>query len=226
MNEDEAVDKIKNLMSSIDTVTRYSNAGSKFPLVFLLFLLGVVGTNLITIILDIYDYQIVSAPMSSVNVLNGTMIIEVGFFWLPLWAVLIFLAYRILHKPLVTDKPRDWEKDLDEGIIGVMKIIEKHDWESTLADLKKARRSFIVISGLQFFVSWLLVLFFVALGAGLIDSILKSYINDYIILGISLVIVLVLGDRSIQKSYRELWYVDDLITELRWFYLEFERSGI
>lgn len=226
MNEEEAVDKVKELMSSIDTVTRYSDAGTKLPTVFLLFLFAVVGTNLITIAINIYDFQKVMWPMSWITLSSLSLSIDAGIFWLPLWAVLIYLAYRILHKPLVGEKPKEWEKDLQEGIVGVMKIIEKHDWEQTLADMKKARRSFIIISALQFVVNWLLVLFFVALGTGLIEVIFSSSISYYVIFGVSLVIVIVIGDRSIQKSFKELWYVDDLITELRWFYLGFERSGI
>lgn len=40
------------------------------------------------------------------------------------------------------------------------------------------------------------------------------------------VLVAILGDRPIRKSYDKLWQMDNLVTELRWFYLEFHGSGI
>ena len=58
------------------------------------------------------------------------------------------------------------------------------------------------------------------------NGIFGAEYNSLFISLISALIVVGLGDRSLKKSYRELWYMDGLIAELRWFYLEFQGSDL
>lgn len=231
MNEDEAVQKMRDLQTSLETSMRYSLAGNRFRGVFLMALAGIMLSLVIVLLSDIYDYNLVYTFLGNIPI-TGTenTSINTGIPVFALWLVISFVIYAYLKKAFSSYPSGAWDKDLDEGIPGILKIIEKEDWQETMMQLRNAKQSFIVISMLQFLLSWALTfiaLFFVySMLAGLIIGISLAHLNLYIIGFVAAVLVVGIGDRYIRKSYDELWYMDGLIAELRWFYLEFQGSGL
>lgn len=122
---------------------------------------------------------------------------------------------------------KDWDDYLKEGVTGILQIIETTAWEEVLINLKKAKLAFIVLSAMIFLVYLgitFIVLFF-AYGF-LLESVLGIPINLYLVLLGSILLVIALGDKTIRQRYNELWHMDNLVTELRWFYTEFQNTGI
>lgn len=122
---------------------------------------------------------------------------------------------------------KDWDDYLKEGVTGILQIIETTAWEEVLINLKKAKLAFIVLSAMVFLVYLgitFIVLFF-AYGF-LLESVLGIPINLYLVLLGSILLVIALGDKTIRQRYNELWHMDNLVTELRWFYTEFQNTGI
>lgn len=226
MNEKEAVDKMRDLQSSIETSMGYSRSGSKFPVLFLLTLCGILGTLVLFLVWDFYNYFSISTDLTSVPIGSGSSV-SVSAIVLLMWIIIAAIFYNILARAYRSTPTGKWDRDLDEGITGIIKIIENEDWDETLMGLRKAKLSFVFLGVMQFVLYWALaaivfslVFYFVA------GALFGVGYSNLFISGISAIIVLGLGDSSIKKSYRQLWYMDGLIAELRWFYLEFQGSEL
>ncbi len=226
MDENEAVEKIRQLKLSVDTTLRYWKAGTQFPKVFLIILSGILAVNLFSLWLNVYNLEIVNYFLGSIKIGAGNHL-EEGVPDFAIFFVFAVIVYKILHKPFKMPVGKEWDEYLKEGVPGIIRIIETTDWEEMLVNLKKAKLAFIVISAMVFllYLGITFILFFFAYGL-LLESVLGIPINLYIVLFGSILLVIALGDRSIRQRYYELWHMDSLVTELRWFYTEFQNTGI
>ncbi len=219
--ENRAVEIIRDLQKSLETSYRYSSAGTKFPQVFLMILYGILGVGVISLAANYYNYVVVSAFPGGVEIATGSYI-NLDVIWTLYLAVVSILVYRMLKKAFLEGKGANWEEFLKEGAVGILRIVENTDWEDVLTILRKAKVVFVVLSVLEFTVALGLayvILFFV--GDLLMGEIFSTPISLYTILGVSLTVIIGLGDKAISRSYSELWHMDSLVAELRWFYLEF-----
>ncbi len=226
MDEKEAVKKIRELKKSLDTTMRYWKAGSEFPKIFIVILSAILAVNLAYLLLRIYNLEIVNTFLGNIKIGSGSYI-GAGIPAVAILAVFAVIVYIILHKPFKMPIGKDWDDYLKEGVTGILQIIEITDWEEVLINLKKAKLVFIVLSAMIFLVYLgitFIVLFF-AYGF-LIESVLGIPINLYFVLLGSILLVIALGDKTIRQRYNELWHMDNLLTELRWFYTEFQNTGI
>lgn len=215
---------MRELMTSVEVAERYSNAWRKFPSIVLLALFAVVVADVISILVNLYNYFTLNTYLNNFypgN--NGSFGIGAGLLVLVAWIPIGYAMYRILRSSL--RKPMDgaWREDLEEGAIGILKIMEDMDWNQKLMELRRAKLVFVFFSILQLLLSWVIV--FILLYIGLFYLMLPFYNavpNIYVEIVLSVVIVLGLGDRYISQKYGQLWNMDNLISELRWFYFEFE----
>jgi len=231
LNENEAVEKMKDLEVSISTLLKYRSVRKKLPGLFMIFLLTVLGTLLISVLVNYYDYLIAYPYLGALFPDSTGTYTNVTAPVLALWIVSVYISYRMLRSSMKENKVLNWGNDLKEGVIGILKIIENQDWNRTLIDLKEAKQAFLLVSILKLILFWVIAIIAAILVLGVMGSYVlsQSIYNNYFIAVIVIVagvIVLGLGDRSISKSYRELWYMDSLIYELRWFYIEFQGSGL
>ncbi len=117
-----------------------------------------------------------------------------------------------------------WNEDLEEGPIGIIKIMSRYDWEKILEELKYAKQGFILVSVLQLLLVFLLTVALLFLSmATLMAIILQTNVNGYYILFAGLIITLILGDKTLAKLYKRIWNADILIDELRRFHLEIDQ---
>lgn len=226
MNENEAVEKVRQLRLSVDTTLRYWKAGAQFPKVFLIILSGILAMNLFSLWLNVYNLEIANYFLGSIKIGAGSYLGE-GFPDFAIFFVFAVIVYKILHKPFKMPVGKEWDEYLKEGVPGIIRIIETTDWEEMLVNLKKAKLAFIVISAMLFLVylGITFTVFFYVYGI-LLENILGIPVNLYIVLFGSILLVIALGDRSIRQRYNELWHMDSLVTGLRWFYTEFQNAGI
>lgn len=225
MNEDEAVKKMEDLMNSVETATKYSLVASKIPAVFLIVLAAIVEADFVTIAINFYNYSTVNTYLYNLPV-GSTFSLGAGLVVVICWIPLAYIAYRIIRGALRGRMDQGWKSDLREGVVGILKIIEETDWESRLNDLKRAKLVFVFFSALQLMVSWAVTAVLLFFASIFLLVPLSITANPYLILVIAVVIVVGLGDTYIKGRYRQLWNMDNLISELRWFYLEFEGSGL
>ena len=217
---------MRALQNSVSTAIRYSAARNRFPTVITIVLATVLASSLLVLITDYYDYATLYPYMGSIPLPgtgNFSALVIVGLFWL----FILSYIYFTLNSAYTSSKGISWENSLSEGILGILRIIEHEDWEDILFHLRRAKQGFLVLSIFQFITYWVLASILLWLFYGfIIQGIFGVAQNIFIVLPFSAIFVLILGDHSIRKSYNELWFMDGLITELRWFYLEFQGSGI
>lgn len=227
MNQDDAVEKMRSLGNAINTAEKYNRARDRFPALFLILMLSVIGANLIIMGGRIYNYSIAYPSLRYIPLGPNGSSMGIGIPVLLFLAIMGWLIYRILYRAFRAVPERRWDVDLEEGVTGIIKILENEDWERTLAGLKRAKQSFMILTALQFIVAWVFTFIAVFLVyAFLVSAVMGGFVNYYAAAGISAVLVVGLGDRTITKRYRELWYMDNLVAELRWFYLEFRGTEL
>jgi hypothetical protein len=226
MDEKEAVEKIRELKVSLNTTLRYWKSGAQFPKVFLIILSGILAVNLVSLCLNVYNLEIANAFLGNIEVGIGNYV-GVGLPVVAVFAVFAVIVYKILHKPFKVPAENDWDEYLKEGVTGIIRIIEITDWEEILVNLKKAKLAFIVVSAMLFLVylGITFTVFFFIYGI-ILESIFGIPINLNIVLFGSILLVIALGDKSLRQRYNELWNMDSLVAELRWFYSEFQNAGI
>lgn len=225
MREQDAVEKMTDLMNSVETATKYSNVASCIPAMFLLSLVAVLEADLITIAINYYNYATLNTflynlPVTSIFSISSGIAVVLG--WLPIG----YIMYRMVKRAL--DRPMDqsWKTDLKGGVLGILKIIEQTNWEEKLTELKRAKLIFLFFSVMELLLSWVLTVILLYFASIPLLGAFSIYPNTYAILILSVVIVAGLGDTYIKGRYRQLWNMDNLISELRWFYLEFEGEGL
>ena len=226
MDEKEAVEKMRELKKSLEITLRYERAGMQFPKVLLIILSAILAANIISFYVNMYNLEILNPFLGTIQA-GSNYYIGVGIPVLAFFAAIAAIVYRILHKPFTEPIENSWDEYLKEGIIGIMRIIEISNWEEILTNLKRAKLAFIVLSALTFllYLGIIFILLFFAYGI-LISGIFGIPVNLYIILLGSILMVIAIGDRTIRQSYNELWHMDNLVAELRWFYSEFQNAGI
>lgn len=217
MDENEAVDKMRGLKKSIKTALRYERSGEKLPEVVLIILIAILAAGFVAFSVNLYNLETLNPFLG--NILIGNSYFGVGIPVLLLYAIFAFVVHRILHRPFTVSPENSWNEYLKEGVIGIMRIIEISDWEGILINLKKAKQAFIVLSAMSFLLNLgiiFIILFFAY--AILITGIFGIPTNLYLVLLGSVLMAFGVGDKTIRKSYSELWHMDNLVAELRWFY--------
>ncbi len=226
MDENEAVDKMRELKRALETALRYEKSGESFPEAFLLILIAILISAFVSLLVNIYNFEKLSPFLGNIPV-GHVYYISVGIPISAIFAIISVVVYRIFHRPFTVPLESSWDEYLNEGAIGIMHIIEITDWEEILFNLKRAKVAFVVLSTLTllFYLGIIFILLFFTYGI-LITDIFGVPINVPIIILVSIIVVIGLGDRTIRQSYKELWRMDNLIVELRWFYSEFQNTGI
>jgi hypothetical protein len=225
MDENEAMDKMRELKKSIDTALRYERSGEKLPEVFLIILMAILAADLVAFSVNLYNLETLNPFLG--NILVGNTYFGIGIPVLLLFAIFALVVYRILHRPFTVPSENSWDEYLKEGVIGIMRIIEISDWEKILINLNKAKQAFTVLSTMTFLLNLgiiFIILFFAY--AILITGIFGIPTNLYLVLLGSVLMALGVGDKMIRKSYSELWHMDNLVAELRWFYTELQNREI
>ncbi|MCL4413081.1 MAG: hypothetical protein M1526_07000 [Candidatus Thermoplasmatota archaeon] len=221
MTTENAVEKMRELMASVDSINRFSNVRKTLPLLVIITLVSVLSSFVIVALIDVYDFLTVSFPgnimISNVSI-GGWLIAGIA------WIAGIVSVYIVMRRAYNRPHELKWNEDLEEGPIGIIKIMSRYDWEKILEELKYAKQGFILVSVLQLLLVFLLTVALLFLSmATLMAIILQTNANGYYILFAGLIITLILGDKTLAKLYKRIWNADILIDELRRFHLEIDQ---
>lgn len=225
MNEEDAVEKMRDLMSTMDAMEKFKNIREKFPAVVLIAIGSILASALIFLMVYLYDYITVTFFLGYIYIHNIGF--GAGVFAAIAWVAGILLIYWTLSKAYKVISHTNWEDDLEEGPIGIIKIMSRYDWNRKLLDLKQAKQGFVLVTILQLLLNFFFIFVFTFIGFGLIISLFFQMSPDpYVVLVLSIVITLVLGDRNLRRLYRRLWSADILIGEVGGFYSEFSERQL
>jgi hypothetical protein len=225
MNSDSAIDKMRELMLTIDSLTRFSNIRRKFPLLLLITL----GTILISVIslAIVYFYDFYSVTMVGYIQTGASSYFGGSIFSLVIWAAGMIVIYLVMVRAYRAPQEIKWDEDLKEGPLGIIKIMQKYDWEKILVDLRYAKQGFILVSILQLLLYFFLTFFFLfLLFTYLVGGLLQVFASMYYVAFSAAIITLILGDKTLVKLYNRIWSANVLIDELRRFRIEFSQREL
>jgi len=122
-------------------------------------------------------------------------------------------------------KVGQWKSKLDEGVPGAIELLQSLEWETVFSDIRYAKVGFLLYGIAKMLTSWFLVIVSLFLFNGIVESVFHVSINYVTILVLSLVVVLVLNRNGLRKRYEQVWKLDWLLWELRWFESEFRGAN-
>lgn len=224
MTSEPAIEKMRELMLTIDSLNRFGNLRRKFPALLLITLCSILVSFVIFALVEVYDFSTVTwlgNVMISNLYVDGWLIASVA------WLGGVIAVYTVMDRAYRSPREVDWEEDLKEGPIGIIKIMSKHDWDKILLDLRYAKQGFILVSILQLFLYFFIIIILLVLLLGLLlQAIMQVHVNGYYILISALLVTLVVGDRTLVKLYNRIWNANLLIDELRRFHIEFSQREL
>lgn len=225
MTVENAENKMRELMLTIDSLNRFSNIRSKFPTLLLVALFSILMSVVIFALVEVYDYNTVTwlgnIKISSSGYVGGWLIASVA------WIGGMISVYLVMDRAYRKPREVNWEEDLNEGPVGIIKIMSRYDWDRILLELRWAKQGFALVSVLQlilYFFIIIIVLFF--LFVLLVQVLLQVHVNGYYILISALIVTLIVGDKTLVRLYNRLWNANILIEELRRFHFEFSKREL
>ena len=117
-----------------------------------------------------------------------------------------------------------WKQVLDEGLPGVIKLLQELNWEEVFNNIRHAKLGSWLYGIAKIAVYWVLTV----VGFSLITSVMRQSWHfgtpEYVIELLSLVFVLLLSKKDLCSRYKQIGRLDMLFWELRWFESEYRRA--
>lgn len=117
-----------------------------------------------------------------------------------------------------------WKNSLTEGIPGALKLIQELDWNSVFEDIRISKIGYALYLIVKIIGYWVLAFVALILPYYLLAYAAHLEINFYILLLVSLALVLVRTRKDLQNRFKQVASLDTLLFELRWFESEFRRA--
>jgi uncharacterized membrane protein len=224
MSETDVVEKVSELMRTLDDVKRYRELAYAMVDLLAIMVVSAIAVILITFSQGVYD--VVSGyPAYGIGLFDGIPTSES----VSLVVIVVALA-GILGGILWVDRrvrrtrTGEWAKTMEEGLPGAVKLLSDMDWESQLGMISTSRTAYLFYALLKvagYSLLTYIVLLFVGGFSGL-WYIVPS--GPYLVIPISVVVVLIFSKKSLEAGFNRLRSLDLLFWDLRWFYSEFKRA--
>jgi hypothetical protein len=116
-----------------------------------------------------------------------------------------------------------WKKELEQNnsTLGAMKILAELDWPNVFQDIRYSKVGFVFYSILKVVGYWILTFIVLSIISIFGLSALHVTPNGISLAILSLIIVVALSSKDLQRRYYQSWALDSLLWELRWFDSEF-----
>jgi hypothetical protein len=224
MSEAEVVEKVSELMRTLDDVKRYRELAYAMVDFLAIMMVSAIAVILLTFSQGVYDVTS-GFPAYGPGLFDG--IPTSGFVSL---AVAVVVLAGVLGGILWVDrrvrrtKTGEWAKTMEEGLPGAVKLLSELDWESQLGMVSTSRIAYLFYVLLKiagYSLLTYIVLLFVGGFSGLWYLVPSG---QYYVIPISVILVLIFSKKSLEAGFNRLRSLDLLFWDLRGFYSEFKRT--
>ena len=226
MSEADVVTKVGDLMKALDEVNKYRElalALVDFAGIFVISLIAAFVWFDVQALYGIYFGFLQSSGVS----FFGPVIPSTGpTSIVPFFIVLAGFLGGILwvSKRVEKTKTGEWEKSLEEGAPGAIKLLGEMDWESQLSSVSLARVSFLLYATIKVVAYFLLISFFLVFAEIFVAGLVGLAFNTTFVLLTALILALIINRRGFENAFQRLRTLDLLFWDLRGFYSEFKRA--
>jgi hypothetical protein len=218
VTEEKVVSKVAELMETLDQVKKY-NAFMRSLKNFAL----IVGGSIAAFLTLLTLYEIFEIDLN----INNSFFFAFASLTLLIPVAGLLIGILFVRKQLDKTKEGEWKEELSHGFSSALKILTEIDWDKTLDEIAKGRLGYAVY-GLVKTAAYLVITVFTF--EFLWNGITILFLNQIIVFGailmglFSIIFVFIVLRGELLNRYRELSQLDMLISELRWFSLEFSRA--
>ena len=225
MTEAEVVEQVSALMRALDDVRRYRELASAMVDFLAILVVTVTASILMIFLQGVYDvtsgfpayganFSLGGIPSSNLASLAIIFIVLGGVLGGILW----------VDRRVRRTRTGGWEKTMEEGVPGAVKLLSEMDWESQLSMVSTSRLAYLFYAVLKVAGYSLLTYFFLVIIGGFLGLWYVIPSGPEYLVPLSVVVVLILSKRSLEAGFNRLRSLDLLFWDLRGFYSEFKRA--
>jgi hypothetical protein len=221
VEEEELSSKVGELMTTLDQVKKYKELARSVSDFALILLSTLIAILFVYIGVDLYQASGGQFPQDLI--LSGAE----GLFALIIFGVAFVFGTLWLDRRSRRLKVGEWKKEFEnDETVGAMKILAGLDWPSVFQDIRYSKIGFVFYSILKIIGYSILVFILIFLATGIfLEDPLHIQLNFVYVAIVSLILVLVLSRKDLQRRYNQSWALDSLLWELRWFDSEFREKA-
>lgn len=218
LTEESVVEKVAELMETLDHVKKYNALAGSFKR-FALIVLG-----------SIAIFLALGASLGFLNLvatLDRPQIFLTSILLLLVPITGILAGVLFIRRRINSVKTGLWKDELSHGFPSALKILLEMDWDETFDEISSGRVSYALYGLLKTAAYWIITVFGLGLLGNLLTFIIlhKTGLFGGFILGLlSLLIVYLILRSDLSRRYNEIRALDKLLWELRWFSLELRRD--
>ena len=204
MMEDTLSSKIKEFMTVLDQVKKYSTLLTALPDFVIIITLSIIAA-LSTLIYSEFEVVFISRTsglpqyMTFLSIIFFLTGILVGVYW--------------VNRKVKSVKVGQWNKVLDEGLPGVIKLLQELNWEDVFSNIRHAKLGSWLYGITKIAVYWLLAVIVFSLLTSNLQKFFHFGNADYVVELLSLIFVLVLSRKDVGKRYYQIGRLDMLFWE-------------
>jgi len=150
------------------------------------------------------------------------LLIGISPILIPTAGLLLGIAW--VDRKLKSYRGGEWKETLGEGFPGALKVLQNLNWDKVFDDMRVSKIGYTVYFAIKILGYWLLTFVVLVFPYALGVSGLHAEVNFYVLGIVSLVLILVLTRRDLQRRYGQVVLLDTLMWELRWFSNEFRSA--
>jgi len=232
LSEAAVTSKVEELMNALDEVKRYRALSSLLVDFGIFILVTIVALLSVEVLVNLLRAA-TGFPCSFTGTQEFSCGGSLGPPALPIVAALLGLSFilipsaGILGGVLWVDRKYrrvvvgQWKGTLGEGFPGAVKLLTGMKWEEVFEEIQVSKLAYVVYGLIKLAGYFVFVSFLMLIPYTLLVSFVHTDVNPFIVLLVCFVLVLVLCRRDLKKRYRQVWSLDSLMWELRWFSSEF-----
>jgi hypothetical protein len=230
MSETAVIAKVEELMKALDQVKRYKSLARLMVDFLMIILLSFVALFSLELIFNFY-YLIDSFPsyfsypniFSIATISPGITVSNNLPALLIMGAGIVLGIFWVDHK-LKRVKLEEWRNTLNDGFAGALELLQGLNWDVVFDDIRASKIAYAFHAFVKVAGYWIvtMIILFVPYEFGL--SLIHTDANFYLLAFIASVLVLFLSRKDLQKKYRQVTSLDQLLWELRWFNSEFKSA--
>lgn len=241
---DRAMDSMDELSSSLKKIEHYNSLfyqTGRMIITVLAFVAIVLFVDMLVLQQNFHDVNYSLGTIKTSGYGIGGTFLSVFMLLIILGSVVVYVITVLLNRRAMKKESLEPEPfDRSKGRDGLVGAIANVDWGKTRTELKRARFSFVIYN-LSLIGVYSFLLFFVLTFSTTFTVVLINYFFPYLLsfsytlfmivlftfsLIVSILISVFILRKKLRTSFREFKNLDVILTQLRGFLDEFEKSGL